>query len=196
METKKINIKLLEFQTNIEVIKKDGKNEFFKKSNGKASSYATLPNVLAEVKPLLNALKIVVTQPIKDGKVFTILTDSESGEFESSEIALPIGLNAQQTGSAVTYFRRYTLCSLLALEIDEDDDGNAASGNTQGSQNTNNDQKTWLNKYTDKNKTKTTETWEKVVAAISSGQFSIGQVEAKYKLSKDLKTELESLTKS
>lgn len=122
-----IHKKLLDFQNSIEVIKKDGKNEFFKKSNGKASTYATLPNILAEVKPILNNLKIVLTQPIKDGKVLTVLTDTDSGECVESGIEMGHGLNAQQSGSAITYFRRYTLCSLLALEIDEDDDGNAAS---------------------------------------------------------------------
>lgn len=65
METQtKIFAKLLEFQTSIETIKKDGKNSFFKKADGKASTYATLPNILAEVKPILNALKLFVTQPI------------------------------------------------------------------------------------------------------------------------------------
>ncbi len=119
--------KLLEFQSSIEAIKKDGKNTFFKKPDGKASTYATLPNILNEVKPLLNALKLIVTQPIIGGEVQTIITDSESGEILVSGISIPAGLNAQQTGSAITYFRRYTLSSLLALEIDEDDDGNKAS---------------------------------------------------------------------
>lgn len=127
METKSIYVKLLDFQTNIETIKKDGQNTFFKKPDGKASTYATLPNILAEVKPLLNVLKIVVTQPIIDGFVTTILTDSETCESVKSSILIPTGLNAQQCGSAITYFRRYTLCSLLSLEIDEDDDGNKAS---------------------------------------------------------------------
>lgn len=119
--------KLLEFQSSVEAIKKDGKNSFFKKPDGKASTYATLPNILNEVKPLLNALKLIVTQPIIGGEVQTIITDSESNEVLVSGIAIPAGLNAQQTGSAITYFRRYTLSSLLALEIDEDDDGNKAS---------------------------------------------------------------------
>jgi hypothetical protein len=34
---------------------------------------------------------------------------------------LPTNLSPQQLGSAITYFRRYTLASLLALEIDDDD---------------------------------------------------------------------------
>jgi hypothetical protein len=130
METKTMYSKLLEFQSTVETIKKDGKNTFFKKANGNASSYATLPNILAEVKPILNALKLVLTQPIVNGEVKTIITDSLTGEYVESGVVIPNGLNAQQVGSAITYFRRYTLSSLLALEIDEDDDGNKASQKT------------------------------------------------------------------
>ncbi len=39
---------------------------------------------------------------------------------------LPAGLNPQQVGSAVTYFRRYTLSSILCLQS-VDDDANLAS---------------------------------------------------------------------
>lgn len=127
-ETKQtIFTKLLEFQSKVEVIKKDGKNSFFKKPNGKESSYATLPNILAEVKPILNELNLVLTQPIVNNEVFSVITDIETGEQEKSSILIPGNLNAQQIGSAITYFRRYTLSSLLSLEIDEDDDGNKGS---------------------------------------------------------------------
>ena len=43
-----------------------------------------------------------------------------------SQCPLPEVTDAQKAGSAITYFRRYALQSLLALEA-EDDDGNTAS---------------------------------------------------------------------
>jgi len=150
MTTKSIYQKLLEFQTNIESIKKDGKNSFFKKPDGRASSYATLPNILENVKPILNALKLVLTQPIVNGEVFSIVTCTETGESVTSSVSLPTNLNAQQIGSAITYFRRYTLTSLLSLEIDEDDDGNKASGNNQKPAQSN--EKLYLNEGADLNK--------------------------------------------
>lgn len=183
MEKKSIAHKILEFQNNVESIKKDGKNSFFKKPNGKESTYATLPNILSEVKPILNALKLILTQPIINGEVYSVVTCSETGEKIESGIPLPSGLNAQQAGSAITYFRRYTLCSLLALEIDEDDDGNEASKPET-------DSREWLNKYTDKSKTELSENWAKVTEALRSGKFAIADVEKKYKLSKDIKAEL------
>ncbi len=191
MEKKTLAKKLLEFQNSVETIKKDGKNEFFKKPNGKASTYATLPNILSAVKPILNALQIVVNQPMFEGKVYTILTDTETGESERSCIDLPTNLNAQQIGSAITYFRRYTLVGLLALEIDEDDDGNAASNPPPEVKSTAND-KPWLNKF-EKDKVTLTEAWETATKMVKAGQVLIPKIEEKYKLSKELKEELKKL---
>lgn len=106
---------LLEFQRKVNAIKKDGKNPHFK------STYATLTQILSEVKPILSDLGLVLLQPIKDGKVGTILLDESGKLVIESFIDLPTGLNPQQLGSAITYFRRYTLASLLSLEIEDDD---------------------------------------------------------------------------
>lgn len=194
----KITKKLLTIQAVIEKIKKDGQNAFFKKPDGKASTYATLPNILAHVKPLLNEQNLLLSQPIINGEVMTVIKCSDTGEQVASGIPLPTNLNAQQIGSAITYYRRYTLSSLLALEIDEDDDGNNASGNVgtppaKPTQDTSD--KAWLNKFTDKTQTKTTEQWDKVVSAIKSGSYGISDIEKKYKLSKTLKAELEEIIK-
>jgi hypothetical protein len=52
--------------------------------------------------------------------VGTIILDGTTTIAESW-IDLPLNLQPQPLGSAITYFRRYTLSSLLALEIDDDD---------------------------------------------------------------------------
>jgi hypothetical protein len=112
-------MKLLEFQKKVNSIKKDGKNPHFK------STYATLTQILSEVKPVLSECGLLVTQPIKDNRVSTIISD-DKGVLAESYIDLPTNLTPQQLGSAITYFRRYTLASLLALEI-ADDDSNIAT---------------------------------------------------------------------
>ena len=178
--SKSIYQKLLEFQTNIESIKKDGKNSFFKKPDGRASSYATLPNILENVKPILNALKLVLTQPIVNGEVFSIVTCTETGESVQSSVGLPTNLNAQQIGSAITYFRRYTITSLLSLEIDEDDDGNKASGNNSKPAQSN--EKPWLNEGADLNKA--------LDYVKGKGLESIADIEKKYKLSTQIRQSL------
>ncbi len=106
---------LLEFQRKVNAIKKDGKNPHFK------STYATLTQILSEVKPILSEIGLVLLQPIKDGKVYTILYDESGKEVASSYIDLPTGLNPQQLGSCTTYYRRYCLTGLLSLEVEDDD---------------------------------------------------------------------------
>jgi uncharacterized protein (DUF433 family) len=171
---KEITKKLLVFQNNVTAIKKDGKNPHFK------NSYATLTQILSEVKPLLTELGLVLIQPINHTLVSTTIIDSESGESISSSIEMPSGLNAQQVGSCITYYRRYSIASLLSLEL-EDDDGNTATAPQTD--------KEWLNKYSDKNKTVISENWNKVVESLKKG-YTIEQVESKYRLSKELKAEL------
>ena len=106
--------KLLEFQKAIGVIAKDSKNPHFK------NTYASLTQILSEVKPVLTKLGLVVLQPINDGKVGTVIVN-DGKIIAESRIDLPTNLAPQALGSAITYFRRYTLSSLLALEIDDDD---------------------------------------------------------------------------
>jgi hypothetical protein len=110
---KTLTDKLLEFQKQIQVIKKDAKNPHFK------NTYATLKQVLSEVKPILSEVGLLITQPIDERGIGTVITDGK--DSISSFIPIPLGLAPQPLGSAISYFRRYTLCSLLALEIDDDD---------------------------------------------------------------------------
>jgi hypothetical protein len=81
----KLNSKLLAFQNKVNAIKKDGKNPHFK------SSYATLNQILSDVKPLLSELGLVITQPIDGLNVSTIICDSESGESVTSTLRIQDG---------------------------------------------------------------------------------------------------------
>jgi hypothetical protein len=65
-------------------------------------------------------------QPIAEGKVCTVIFDVETELSIESSIMLPALQDPQKLGSAITYFRRYTLQSLLSLQA-EDDDANKAS---------------------------------------------------------------------
>lgn len=105
--------RLLEFQKQVNVIKKDAKNPHFK------NTYATLKQVLSEVKPILSEVGLLITQPIDERGIGTVITDGK--DSINSFIPMPTGLAPQQLGSCVSYFRRYTVCSLLSLEIDDDD---------------------------------------------------------------------------
>lgn len=123
---KTIYERLLAAQMDIGAIKRDSTNPFFH------SKYFDINAILAEVKPILNKHGLIIVQGLQviEGKngLSTGIINAEDGKLLlESSILLPEGLDPQKTGSAITYFRRYALQSLLALEA-EDDDGNIASG--------------------------------------------------------------------
>jgi hypothetical protein len=88
--------------------------------------YVDLNQILEKLTPLLREEGLILIQPISDNFVRTEIKDIESGKEISSELKLPEGLDPQKLGSAITYYRRYTLVSLLGLTA-EDDDGLKAS---------------------------------------------------------------------
>ena len=112
--------KLFEAKKEIGKISKDSKNPFFK------SKYFDVNSLLEHVEPILQKNDLVLVQPIIDNKVRTVLWDLISGESIHSEMTLPNIQDPQKLGSAITYYRRYTLQSLLGLQA-EDDDANKAS---------------------------------------------------------------------
>lgn len=120
------NQKWFAVQSELEKIKKEKVNPHFD------SNYFDINLALNSVKPLLKANRLILKQPIRSNRVYSIIQDIDKNddgeyEFEESWLDLPVNLAPQKMGSAITYYRRYTLTSLLALEAD-DDDGNAASG--------------------------------------------------------------------
>jgi hypothetical protein len=116
--------KLFEAKKEIGKISKDSTNPFFK------SKYFDINSLLEHVEPILQKHDLLLLQPIRDGRVETRIYDTESKEanigFVYAEIQLPNITDPQKLGSAITYYRRYTLQSLLGLQA-EDDDGNKAA---------------------------------------------------------------------
>lgn len=116
--------KLLEVQKEIGAISKDSENPFFH------SKYFDINKLLEVVKPVLSAHGLVLLQPLSniEGKstIKTILVEAETGETLSNETFLTENPDPQKMGSAITYYRRYSLQSLLGLQA-EDDDANKAS---------------------------------------------------------------------
>ena len=101
---------------------KDGKK-------GPKYKYADLADVSQAILPLL----------AKHGLAFNSKPTMVDGEFglsyklvhksgEKDEGFVPFGRTGspQQTGSLITYYRRYTLCAITGAAPDEDDDGAAA----------------------------------------------------------------------
>ena len=112
--------KLNEVKKEIGAISKDSTNPFFK------SKYFDINSLLKHVEPLLQKNGLLLLQPIIKGEVFSEIIDIESGESVVSSIQLPQIEDPQRIGSCVSYYRRYTLQSLISLQS-EDDDANSAS---------------------------------------------------------------------
>lgn len=113
---------LVAFQAEVENIKKGSKNPFFK------SKYASLADILGVVREPLAKNGLAFCQfPSSDNELTTIIIH-ESGEYLADSIKMkPVKDDPQGTGSAITYMRRYALGAALGLNIEDDDDGNAAS---------------------------------------------------------------------
>ena len=101
-------------------------------SAGGRYKYADLPSIIKKLDPVLRKHHLVVSQLVEDGinncpAIKTVLCHTESGEMLESTVSLPEadlkGMNVYQVmGSAITYFRRYTLCAMLGVVGDDDDD--------------------------------------------------------------------------
>ena len=93
-------------------------------------TYADLADVLQMARPILNGCGLAIMQTAESNAdevvVYTTLIHS-SGQFICAKpTRLPAGETAQNTGSSLSYARRYALMAFLGLAA-EDDDGATAS---------------------------------------------------------------------
>lgn len=121
---KLITTALIAAKAQFKPIHKNKVNPHFK------SKYATLDEILEAIAPALLANNLLLIQPTiaKDNSTVlkTILIHAESGEQLESELTIPAITDPQKLGAAMTYYRRFSICSLLAIAPDDDDDGTTA----------------------------------------------------------------------
>jgi len=170
MENKPFNrslwAKLHMAKMNIGKVAKNATNPHFKKS------YADINALLETVEPILHENGLVLLQPVKDHIVFTQIIDIDSGDMIESWMQLPEITDPQKLLGAITYFRRGTLQSLLALQS-VDDDGNGATATTKAP-----------------NPSLSEEQFKKAVDAIAKGKYTIEQLRASYSLTKEQEAQL------
>ena len=121
---KLITTALIAAKAQFKPIHKNKVNPHFK------SKYASLDDILEAIAPALLANNLLLIQPTiaKDNLTVlkTILIHAESGEQLESELTIPAITDPQKLGAAMTYYRRFSICSLLAIAPDDDDDGTTA----------------------------------------------------------------------
>jgi hypothetical protein len=163
MKQESINEKLFELRKEIGSISKDTKNPFYK------SRYFDINSLIKQLDPLLEKHRLLLLQPIEEDCVYSklICVDGTGGVL--SALKLPEMNDPQKLGSTITYYRRYTLASLLGLQA-VDDDANLGSGKIVEVE------LPWLNENTPQ--------FNKVKKALSEGTATIADVRTKLKVSK------------
>ena len=128
---KTIYERLSDFREAVGKVAKDGANPAFR------SRYATLPGILDAIQEPLRANGLVFIQSSRvtesgDVAVLTAIRKIEASPDDygiTGEMSMrPVDQKPQTYGSCLTYLRRYGLVTVLGLNVDDDDDGNAASG--------------------------------------------------------------------
>lgn len=99
------------------------------KAGSYSYNYADIADVINTTRPVLAKHGLVALTPVHahdDGLACTVRLIHTSGEtLEFPPLSFPHGADAQATGSAITYHRRYALLAALGMAA-EDDDGAAA----------------------------------------------------------------------
>ena len=127
----KIAAALCKAQAVMSGAKRDKKNPFFN------SNYADLDSVFEAIRdPFFeNGLSVTQTMDVtQEGRMTlsTVLMHT-SGEYLKSSMILPNLVKPQEIGTAITYYRRYSLLAIAGLPT-KDDDGNAANQAVQNRQ--------------------------------------------------------------
>ncbi len=176
---KEIATALCKFHSEVGKIKKENTNPFFK------SKYADLSSILDVIEePLYKNGLSFVQYPLGEHEMLTMLMHTSGEWIKGSFIMKPIKNDPQCLGSVITYQRRYALGAILGLNIDEDDDGNAASITPEKTPNKTPEKK-WINPGT--------ESWTNAL----SQKANIETVKQYYKISKENETKyLEELNKN
>lgn len=126
---KEIASALSKFQASVEPVKKTNENPFFH------SKYADLSDMWESIRLRLGENGLSVSQMPDGSETLETILMHSSGEWISSTMRIRSkDDSAQSYGSALTYARRYALSAILGLSS-EDDDGNAASGQSQNKTN-------------------------------------------------------------
>lgn len=158
---------LLKFQSEMPAL--------IKNTQGYGYTYVDIGEILRVVQPLLAKYNMGVIQPLCEDGIKTVLYHTVSGEALESYTKIPQGvemkgMNAYQSyGSAITYFRRYSLSAMLGIISDKDEDA-------RGEQ---------VKSITSKRGTKpglNAESFQRALAKIALGEYEAENLRANFQL--------------
>ena len=175
---------LATFQTHINRIPRTASNPFFN------SKYATLSGILEAIKKPLQDSGLSFTQfPTGQNGLTTVLIHGESGEYMQTDYFMnPTKSDPQAQGSVITYMRRYALAAVLGLNLDGDDDANAATHGEAPKPADASPDKPWLNMDS--------KVYEKIIDRLKKKTTTLEQIAQHFKLSKQVRASLQTVINS
>jgi hypothetical protein len=124
---------LVEFQADVPTISKNRTAKIKTRTGADYSyNYADLGDIWDAVRAPLNKNGLAVTQSLTGGSdgwtgIKTTIWH-KSGQHYAETVDVPTqDKTAQETGSQITYYKRYALAAALGISTEEDDDGQAGN---------------------------------------------------------------------
>jgi hypothetical protein len=136
--------------------------------------YADINAIIEAVEPILLENGLLLLQPIQNESICTQIIDIDSGVMVESSMKLPVTVQPKDMGSAITYYRRYTLQSALSLQAIDDDAQQASK-----------EQPTETKK-----ESLSTERFNNALAKIKAKEFTVEELKAKFYLTKEQEAQL------
>jgi hypothetical protein len=91
--------------------------------------YATLPGILTHIRQAMTDNGCWYTQRIDHGFMVTRLFHKSGEWMDAGDLPMPdIKGSAQDAGSIISYFKRYSLTAALGLAAEDDEDGKEGAG--------------------------------------------------------------------
>lgn len=158
-----------------------------KQKSGYGYKYAELSKIMETAKPIMAKHDIGFTQlMIGSDMLRTIVFHSTSGQYIQTDTKIPSGvelkgMNLFQTdGAKYTYYKRYSICSILGIVSDDDDID--ARGNVKKPEPAKPERKKLNEKQ-----------FISVLGAVNSGQYTPEQIIEKFDLTEDQKKSITSI---
>lgn len=122
-----LSVKIAKVISEVQKVRKDKTNPFYK------SNYANIESILGQIKPILEKNNLYISQPIINNSLHTFIMDLEGNKYPDYDPEKTEGINIthsdpQKKGAEITFYRRYSIVSILSLE-QEDDDANSVTSN-------------------------------------------------------------------
>ena len=151
---------IIKFQNEVPILTQNTK--------GYNYTYVDLAEIIRVITPILEKNNLGIIQPLESNGIRTILYHTESGDQIETFCEIPKDIQLknmnffQSYGSAISYFRRYSISSLLNLVSEKDSD---ARGEQKKSKRTLDDA-----------------TFKKALVSIEAGNYSVSELKENFLL--------------